>query len=686
MLLNGTPITATTNYVDATADLTQVNEYSLRPVIGGLEQPSAGSFTLPANAAINQYLSIPLQIPPGGVTPVGGAYTYNANDASVGDLDGDGEYEIVLKWDPSNSQDNANDGYTGNVYIDAYKLDGTRLWRIDLGRNIRDGAHYTQFMVYDLDGDGKAEVACKTADGTVDGDGTVIGDGGGATIAARPAGFSPGPSSSPSSTARPVRRSPRPTTSRPAAMSAAGATTAPGGRMLRQPRRSLPGCRRLPRRRAAQPRHVPRLLHRAVLAAWDWRDGKLTHVWTFDSDDGTPGNDAYRGQGNHNLTVGDVDGDGKDEIVYGAAAIDDNGTGLYSTAWATATRSPLRHGSGPPGPRGLQPHEVAVGSQRRVSAMRERAGSSGACARQPTMAGAWLRTSIRPAQATRCGPRRVWACATGSATRSAPRRLPSTSPSGGTAIRCARCSTAISTLGPVILSKWNWTTNTSTTLLSLPFTEVMTNNGTKANPVLTGDILGDWREEVILRTRRQHGAAHLHDDDPGHEPPLHADARPAVPTRHRLAERRLQPAAPPELLPRRRHGASAHPGYHHGPRSSGAGRARLSILTVTTDSGVSATDRITNDNTLVLGGTADAGNTVTVSKVGVGVIGTTPADGTGAWSFDYSGTSLADGSHFFTATADDGLGHTSGAMPPFQVYVDTVAPSRPLQQPSEPPE
>ena len=55
-------------------------------------------------------------------------------------------------------------------------MDGTLLWRIDLGRNIRAGAHYTQFMVYDLDGDGKAEVSCKTADATIDGKGKVIGD------------------------------------------------------------------------------------------------------------------------------------------------------------------------------------------------------------------------------------------------------------------------------------------------------------------------------------------------------------------------------------------------------------------------------------------------------------------------------------------------------------------------------
>ena len=82
----------------------------------------------------------------------------------------------IVKWDPSNSRDNASAGLSGRQLIDAYKLDGTRLWRIDLGRNIRAGAHYTQFMVYDLDGDGRAELACKTADGTVDGAGTVIGD------------------------------------------------------------------------------------------------------------------------------------------------------------------------------------------------------------------------------------------------------------------------------------------------------------------------------------------------------------------------------------------------------------------------------------------------------------------------------------------------------------------------------
>ena len=174
--LNSSPITATTNFVDSSANMSQSNAYFVRPVINGVESAASASFTRPANSPTQQFISVPIQAPPGGTTPDNVSYTYSANDTSVGDLDGDGEYEIVLKWDPSNAKDNSQSGYTGNVYLDAYKLNGTRLWRINLGRNIRAGAHYTQFMVYDLDSDGKAEVACKTADGTVSGTGQVIGN------------------------------------------------------------------------------------------------------------------------------------------------------------------------------------------------------------------------------------------------------------------------------------------------------------------------------------------------------------------------------------------------------------------------------------------------------------------------------------------------------------------------------
>ncbi len=113
------------------------------------------------------YFDIPLDMP---------ADNYSPNDCSVGDADGDGEYEIFLKWDPDNSKDNSQKGVTDKTYIDCIKLDGTLLWRIDLGVNIRAGAHYSPFLVADFDGDGKAEMTCKTSDGTVDGLGNVIGD------------------------------------------------------------------------------------------------------------------------------------------------------------------------------------------------------------------------------------------------------------------------------------------------------------------------------------------------------------------------------------------------------------------------------------------------------------------------------------------------------------------------------
>ena len=120
------------------------------------------------------YKSLPVNRPEGGVAPDGRAYTYSPNDCSVGDVDGDGEYELFVKWDPSNSHDNSHHGYSGEVYIDCYKLNGKQLWRISLGKNIRAGAHYTQFLVYDFDGDGKAEMICKTSAGSMDGEGKYV--------------------------------------------------------------------------------------------------------------------------------------------------------------------------------------------------------------------------------------------------------------------------------------------------------------------------------------------------------------------------------------------------------------------------------------------------------------------------------------------------------------------------------
>lgn len=268
------------------------------------------------------YMDIPLNKPSDQTMPDGSTCTYTPNDCSVGDVDGDGEYEIILKWDPSNSQDNSKDGYTGTVFLDCYKLDGSQLWRIDLGKNIRAGAHYTQFMVYDFDGDGKAEMMCKTSDGTVDGTGKAIGN---ASADYR------------GSNGRILTGNEYLTLFdgltgaaldtidyEPARGNVADWGDGYGNRVDR----FLAGV-------AYLDGQTPSAIFcrgyytRTAIAAYDVKDKKIVKRWMFDT--GNDSSNAYYGQGNHSLAVMDVDDDGKDEIIYGSCCIDDNGKGLWST-------------------------------------------------------------------------------------------------------------------------------------------------------------------------------------------------------------------------------------------------------------------------------------------------------------------------------------------------------------------
>ena len=167
LVRNGTTIATdleVSNYKDDSGNSS--SEYQVITKVNG----EAVNTSDPVKAWGEVYKKLKLDRPAKGAQ--GG--TYSPNDCSVGDVDGDGEFEIFVKWDPSNSQDNSNGGKTDNVYIDCYKLDGTKLWSIDLGVNIRAGAHYTQFQVYDFDGDGKAELMCKTAPGSKDGKGNYV--------------------------------------------------------------------------------------------------------------------------------------------------------------------------------------------------------------------------------------------------------------------------------------------------------------------------------------------------------------------------------------------------------------------------------------------------------------------------------------------------------------------------------
>ena len=318
--LNSDPIREGTYFIDKNKG---GGVYAVKPVVDGLEADELSvPYTLPENAPAG-YVNVPLDKPADGTAPNGEAYNYSPNDASVGDVDGDGEFEIILKWDPSNAHDNAHDGYTGNVYLDCYKLGRPeKLWRIDLGKNIRAGAHYTQFMVYDFDCDGIAEVVCKTADGTVDGTGQVIGD---ANADYRtPQGR--------------ILTGPEFLTVFSGKTGAALETIpydVPRGNMRDWGDNYGNRCDRFLAAVGYLDGERPSVIMcrgyytRAFLAAYDWDGEHLTKRWGFDSNE--PDNRGYAGQGNHNLRVGDVDCDGKDEIVYGSCTIDHDGKGLYST-------------------------------------------------------------------------------------------------------------------------------------------------------------------------------------------------------------------------------------------------------------------------------------------------------------------------------------------------------------------
>ncbi len=482
--LNKKPITESTNFQDGKPDFSKDNSWFVKAILKGKELEAGKSFTIKANSPVQQYINLPLKTPEG----------YSPNDCSVGDLDGDGEYEIILHQ-TGRGIDNPRPGISDIPIFQAYKMNGTLLWEINLGKNIREGAHYTQFMVFDLDGDGIAEFACKTADGTIDGKGTVIGD---STKDYRNLDKTSG------TFYGKVLDGPEYFTIFSGKTGEALATTdyipnrypldgwnghggnggsdSTGNRVdrflacvayLDGVHPSVVMCRGY--------------YGRSVLAAWDWRDGKLTSRWVFDSMDGE---NPFSGQGNHNLSVTDVDGDGKDEIIYGSMVVDDDGHGLFSTGFRHGDA--IHVGQLDPNRQGVQVfgiHEIEEGTTGPGVAVYD--AGNGEVIFQGNMnkdVGRGVAGDIDPSNR---GAEMWWSGSNGLFN-----------------LKGERLGDAPRSTNFLI---W-WDGDLSRELLDRNhidkynvgriFTaeDCRSNNGSKSTPALSADLFGDWREEVIFRT------------------------------------------------------------------------------------------------------------------------------------------------------------------------------------------
>ncbi len=483
--LNSKPISNSTNFVDGGVDSTKSNTYFVKVLSQGKEVETGESFTLPPNASVQQYFPIRLKAIPG----------YTPNDASVGDLDGDGQYEIILHQ-TGRGRDTPSPGITDAPIFQAYKLDGTLLWEINLGKNIREGAHYTQFIVIDMDGDGVSEFACKTADGTIDGKGKVIGDSTkdwrNLKVPERNTFYGK------------ILDGPEYFTVFSGKTGQALATTdyIPG----RYPLNGWNGhggngggdstgnrVDRFVAGAAYLDGKLPSVLMcrgyygRTVIAAWDYRAGKLSSRWVFDSKDGE---NPYSGQGNHGLSIADVDNDGKDEVIYGAMVINDDGKGIFSTN--------LRHGDAlhvtdldpqRPGLEVFGVHEIEEGTKGPGAALYD------------AKTGKILWTGHDDEDVG----------------RGVAENIDSSNPgaemwfSGSNGLLNLKGEK----IGPDPTSTnfvcW-WDADLTRELLNgngidkykvgriFTATGCSSNNGSKSTPALSADILGDWREELILRT------------------------------------------------------------------------------------------------------------------------------------------------------------------------------------------
>lgn len=508
------PLEQQTWYRDPTIDPKKKYRYAIQVHHAGKESLRLkDSWQIDYHPSDGNYLSIPTQFPDG----------YHANDAAVGDLDGDGQMEIVVHVS-GRGRDNSQAGLTDPASLFAYRLDGTKLWEIHLGKNCREGAHYLPFLVYDLDLDGKAELICRTADGTRDGLGQILGDPDADWRVLPPK------NQDDSETNGRRRRRGNPLVGK--IVSGPEYLTVFDGRTgaVRDSAPFLP--RRAPNTDNPSAREqkaiwgddygnrMDRFLatiayldgkspavimsrgyyEKTVLVASQFYNGQLQKIWEFDSDQqGPPNSDnPWRGQGNHSISVADIDSDGRDEILFGAMAIDDNGRGIYSTglghgdAQHTTDLDPER-----PGLETWSIHEndrpdaEFVGAELRDS----RTGEILFVTQRGRDVARGLAADINPEHAGAelwGGSGQLFDCR-GNAIGRCPRSTNMAIWWDGDRLR--------ELANGVTITKWDYQKQRETVLLEGRSQGLASNNGSKANPCLIADFLGDWREELIARTR-----------------------------------------------------------------------------------------------------------------------------------------------------------------------------------------
>ncbi len=472
-------VTDSTNYLDAAG--TTTSSYSVSAVINGTECPQSPAVTPWAQ----NYLSIPLAVPPTSAT---GA-TYSANDGSPGDLDGDGKLDIVLKWDPSDAKDNSQSGTTSNVYLDGYTLAGKHLWRIDLGPNIRAGAHYTQFSVYDFNGDGRAEVACKTAPGTKDGTGAYLSTGPAAndsdsTLYANSDGyiltgpeyltvFDGATGKELATIDYPV---PRGTVSSWGDSYGNRVDRFNGGFAFVKDNGTATGLPSIIQGRG--------YYTRLTVSALTFRKGTLAKNWIYDSVSSLNSN----GAGDHSEMAADTDGDLGQEIITGQTTISSSG--------ALQCQTGMGHGDA------MDVGELVPGKGISVFSIHE--GEGGMDAHDGATCAFYFKTTESGVDSNRGRGEYVGTGDENSASCSC-------SSCDEKLALCATGATTGPSAGSNFVIYWDadeWReledgtsiTKGGTGASLLSASGCASNNGTKSTPTLTADLLGDWREEIVYRT------------------------------------------------------------------------------------------------------------------------------------------------------------------------------------------